>query len=288
MPRRTRRTSFINTRKRRPTKKPTEKKVIKTLVKNVRALKKVTDKKYMWKEQWYWPGVTDFLTTYQCHAMVRPITMQPIWKDTSTDDLATMGKRFKVVNIDMKVSVSCGSEIDPVNCDLFLFRIRPKYRPQFGAMLLTDEDLNGSPKLLKEGIHFMQQYGPQQGSTTPFIKNQFTYLNSKIFDVKKHHHFRIGNQTYGSGSTTPAPAAVFFPPSVHNIRDTVKDFHWRIPVNKFITCDDDSWKHTVRGIKTYQVPAAIQYYCIIFTDNSSVDIEGPGIYINSIITTQRG
>lgn len=275
------------TRKRRVAN-PTVTKKVKTLVKDVRALKAVTEKKYDWKEQWYWPGVTDFLTTYQCHAMIRPITMQPIWKQSATDDLAETGKRIKIVSLKMKGAVSVGSEIDPVNVDLFLFRIRQKYRPQFGAMLLTDEDLNGSPKLLKEGIHFMQQYGPQQGSTTPFIKNQFTYMNNKIFDVKKHMHFRIGNQTLGVGSSTPAPAAVFFPPSVHNLKDTVKDFSWTIPINKYITCDDDSWKDATNGIHTYQVPANIQYYLICFTDNSAVDIEGPGIYVNSIITTERG
>ena len=274
--------------KRAAKRKPTVTKTVKTLVKNVRALKAVTEKKYDWKEQWFWPGVTDYLTTYQCHAMIRPITMQPIWKLAGTDDLAEKGKRIKVVSLKMRGAVSVGSETGPLNFDVFLFRIRQKYRPQFGAMLLTDEDLNASPKLLKEGVHFMQQYGPQAASTTPFVKNQFTMMNPKIFDVKKHMHFRLGSSTLGTGVTGAAPSSLNFPPSTHNMKDTVRDFSWSIPINKYITCDDDSWKDATNGIHTYQVPANIQYYFIVFTDNSSVDLQGPGVYVNSIITTERG
>lgn len=282
-----RRKYITKTTRRKTVRKPAAKKIT-TLVKNVSALKKASEKRYDWREQWYWPPVTNYLTTYQCHAMIRPITMQPLWKQTATDDLAETGKRIKIVSLKMRGAVSVGSEIDPVNFDVFLFRIRQKYRLQFQADILTDEDLNGDPKLLKDGIHYVQQYGPQQATATPYVKNQFTMLNTKMFDVKKHLHFRLGNQTYGSGSTTPAPAAVFFPPSVHNIKDTVKDFNWTIPINKYMTCDDDSWKDPTHGIHTSQVPADMQYYLICFTDNSSLDNESPAIYVNSIVTTERG
>ncbi|HHZ97482.1 MAG TPA: hypothetical protein EYN67_18515 [Flavobacteriales bacterium] len=275
------------TRRRQPKKTATKK--IATLVKDVKALKSTVQKKFHFYEQWYYPGATSFLIDYRCHAMINPITMQPLWKQTTSTDLSTTGRKVKFTNLKMMGACSTGNEDGPINFDVFLFRIRPKFRQQFSVDIVSnDQDLNGSPSILKEGLHYVQMYGPQQNTTIPLVKDQFTMMNKEIFDIKKEMHFRIGSSTYGSGITGQAPSSLNFPPSTHNIRDTVRTFSWNIPLKTTITCDDSSWRDPSHGIHTYQVPPALQYYLIAFTDNASGDGKSPAIYVNSVITTERG
>lgn len=277
-------------KKRRTYRKKTN---IKKLNYRVKKLESVTDKNYCYKEQHYFPGVAGHITEYHCRAMIRPDTMQPLWKLASINDLSQTGKKVCIKNITIRGAVSVGSEMEPINFDLFVFKLRNKFRSQMSQLIYEDPDLNTNAlgnKILLPDIDYMQQNGPVQGiaAAIPPIKNQFTFMNMKKWEVKKHLHFRLGNETLGPGLPNPTPGLPPNPVVSQNLKDTVKDFSFKFKINKTLTCDDDDWKGTVGGIKTWQVPAYAQYYVCLFSDNSAVDLQSPGIYLNSIISTERG
>lgn len=170
-----------------------------------------------------------------------------LFGSSSNDDVANkiVHKSF---GIDMYLTLeSTVNEPDTTMFTIFLVSLKDSIGPAFNS--------STGALSLSNGQHYSIQGG-------------MALLNKKCFTIHKTKRVVLSN--HGTSLANP---------SAQTQGGTDWRHYWRIPVNKMITNPIGDWK----ALGTAQDPSK-QYYLLVFSDNSGVDLQNPRFNYNIVHT----
>jgi len=102
------------------------------------------------------------------------------------------------------------------------------------------------------------------------IREGMVLVNKKVFNIHKQKRFTLSN--YGTALTTSAAQTQY---------GTDCRWYWKLSPNKVVTNPYGDWK----SLRSAGDPSKT-YYLLIFSDNSSADLENPNIKYNIVHTVK--
>ncbi len=226
-----------------------QKKQIYTLAKRVSQLSKVQRSRAI-----YGRFSRDWEKLVEGDYIVQNLTDVSMWTPIfeNPEELADRQK-VKLLSIGIDTMITCASEPSPITMTYFIVSLKPGQ----GAKHLVESTGEGLANL-EPGEHYSFLQGMAQ-------------VNKKYFQIHKCKRFTVTAEDYTNTGNAGK-----------NQLGTFKRFYQKISFPRWLNDGQEKWS----GINTSSVPLGARLYCLIFNDNSIVDLESPQLRQNIVATVK--
>lgn len=168
---------------------------------------------------------------------------------TSSDDATDNKIMHKSVGLDCRVTLenSINNEEETIGFTSFLVSLKDEIGPYF---------LPGTGAI------------QWTNDITHSYQGGMVLLNKKMFNIHKVKRFHLSN--YGTALTAPAAQTQY---------GTDRRWYWKLPINKLVSNPAGNWKAMSSGNDPSKT-----YYFLVFSDNSTVDLESPSCSLTAVHT----
>lgn len=176
--------------------------------------------------------------------------MNPIF-GVASDDLEANKIIHKSVGLDIRVTLenSVNNEEETIGFTAFIISLK--------------DDI---------GPYFLPGTGAIQWTNdiTHTIQNGMVLLNKKMFNIHNQKRFHLSN--YGTALSAPAAQTQY---------GTDQRWYWKCSINKIVSNPGGNWK----ALQSALDPSKC-YFLVIFSDNSTIDLESPSCSLTAVHTMQ--
>ena len=197
----------------------------------------------------------DFNKAIDGDYIVQNLTDVSSWSAIFENPQLTDNKqKMKMLSLGIDNLITCHSEISPITMTYFVVSLKPG----FGAKKLVEEAGENLTSLVAD-----KHYSLLQG---------MAMVNKDYFRIHYCKRVLTTAVEYTSAETGGS-----------NPLSTFKRFYHKIKFPRWLNDGESSWE----GMNSNAVPLGSRLYCLIFNDNSALDIESPNLKQNVVVTVKH-